>query len=223
MVTKLTITPCDVDKKGNVTGVRKGEKFEVMLNPSSYTHGYEVSYNEKMALGKSAPQPKYNKSGKEKINFDIVLDGTGVVPTSGTGSDVKGRVEKLNGTVYKYVGTHHQPNTVQLLWGSLIFYGRLETLSVEYTLFKPSGEPLRAKVKLAFIGYVGPTEEALKANKSSPDLTHLVEVKAGDSLPLLCFRIYNDSAYYLEVAKFNGITNFRNIKPGTRLNFPPLR
>lgn len=225
MAKKLTITPCDIDDKGNITGARKSESIEVMLNPSGYTHGYEVCYNNQMALGQSSPQPKYKNSGKEKVNFDIVIDGTGVVPVpdSEKGIDVKTRVNSLNDTVYRYVGTHHQPNTLQLLWGSLLFYGRLSSMSVEYTLFKPSGEPLRAKVKLAFVGYVSSTEEALKANKSSPDLSHIVDVKAGDSLPLLCFRIYKNSAYYLEVAKSNGITNFRDIRPGTKLRFPPLR
>lgn len=217
MVTKLIISPCDVDESGSVT-VKKN-KFEVMLNPASYTHGYEICYNQKKAMGQSAPQPKFQHSGGEKVNFDIVMDGTGV---AGTG-EVKTQVQNLNNIVYKYDGSNHQPNLVRLLWGSLIFFGRLTSMSVSYTMFKPSGEPLRAKVQLAFIGYVGSNEEALKANRSSPDLTHLVEVKAGDTLPLLCFRIYKNSAYYLEIARINGITNFRNIRPGTRLNFPPLR
>jgi len=219
MVTKLTISPCDIDEKGNVTV--KSKKFEVMLNPSGYTHGYEICYNEKKAMGQSAPQPKFQHVGGEKVNFDIVLDGTGVVP--GKRPDVKTQIQQLNGIVYQYDGNNHQPDLVRLLWGSFIFFGRLTSMSAEYTLFKPSGEPLRAKVKLAFAGYVSSNEAALKANKTSPDLTHLVEVKAGDTLPLLCFRIYKNSAYYLDVAKANGITNFRDIQPGTRLNFPPVQ
>jgi len=48
-------------------------------------------------------------------------------------------------------------------------------------------------------------------------------VKAGDTLPLLCHRVYKDSTYYLDIARINGITNFRNIRPGMRLKFPPLK
>ena len=66
-------------------------------------------------------------------------------------------------------------------------------------------------------------EEALRANRSSPDLSHIIEVKAGDNLPMLCYQVYKDSAYYLDVARVNGITNFRDIRPGTKLHFPPLR
>jgi nucleoid-associated protein YgaU len=66
-------------------------------------------------------------------------------------------------------------------------------------------------------------EEALRANRSSPDMSHLIEVKAGDTLPLLCYRVYRDSSYYLEVARQNKLTDFRDLKPGSKLHFPPLR
>jgi hypothetical protein len=34
-------------------------------------------------------------------------------------------------------------------------------------------------------------------------------------------RIYGDSKYYLEVAKINGLINFRQLIPGQELFFPP--
>ena len=89
-------------------------------------------------------------------------------------------------------------------------------------MFKPSGEPLRARVQLGFIGFMSKEEEALRANRSSPDMSHLIEVKAGDTLPTLCYRVYKDSSYYLEVARVNNMTDFRDIKPGSKLLFPPL-
>lgn len=156
----------------------------------------------------------------------MVIDGTGVVnlPIAGVGSpDVKTQIEQLNTIVYKYDGENHEPNQIRLLWGSLKFFGRLESMSVEYTLFKPSGEPLRAKVNLSFTGFLSKEEAALKANKSSPDLSHIVEVKAGDTLPLLCYRVYKDSSYYTEVAKINKLIDFRHLTPGSTLHFPPLR
>ena len=110
-----------------------------------------------------------------------------------------------------------------VLWGSQIFVGRLTSMKVDATLFKASGEPLRAKLDLEFKSYVSSEEEALRANRSSPDMSHLVEVRAGDTLPLLCYRIYRDSSYYLEVARYNNLTDFRDLEPGRKLHFPPLR
>jgi len=222
---KLTISPCTVDDSGNVS-VSGGDSFEVMLNPSSYNHVYTIGYNKKETQGQLGSDTKFKGIQPEKIDFEIVIDGTGVVnlPIPGKGSpDVKTQIKQLTEIVYKYDGSNHEPNHVRLLWGSLIFFGRLESMTVDYSLFKPSGEPLRAKIKMSFTGFMSKEEEALRANRSSPDLSHMIEVKAGDTLPMLCYRIYKDPSYYVEVALANGITNFRDIRPGSKLHFPPLR
>ena len=56
----------------------------------------------------------------------------------------------------------------------------------------------------------------------SPDLTHIRTVQSGDTLPLLAKAMYGSSRYYLVVAEANGLDDFRNLKPGTKLFFPPL-
>jgi len=136
---------------------------------------------------------------------------------------VKTQIGNLKGVIYKYDGNEHEPRIVRLLWGSLSFIGRLQSMSVQYTLFKPGGEPLRAKISLSFINYMSNAEESLRADRRSPDLTHVVEVRAGDTLPLLCYRIYKDCSYYTEIARINNITSFRDLQPGVKLSFPPLR
>ena len=106
--------------------------------------------------------------------------------------------------------------------GTIIFFGRLDAMSVRYTLFKPSGAPLRARVELSFVGTMSKKEGELVSNKSSPDLSHTVTVVEGDTLPLLCDRIYSDPSYYPDVARFNNLSDFRRLQPGQRLHFPPL-
>lgn len=39
----------------------------------------------------------------------------------------------------------------------------------------------------------------------------------------LCFRIHGTCAPYLAVAAVNGLTDVRQLEPGTKLLFPPLR
>ena len=215
---RLKISPCTVEG-GSIT-VEGSKSFEVMLNPSSYTHEYSIKYNSATGQGKSGSDTKFNKIEPEKVNFKIMLDGTGVVEAK---QDVKTQVKSITDIVYKYNGENHEPQHVRLLWGSMLFYGRLKTLQVEYTLFKPSGEPLRATLNLSFSGFMTEEEESAVANRSSPDLSHQITVKAGDTLPALCNQIYKDSSYYTDVARINNITNFREIKPGSVLQFPPLR
>ncbi len=220
MAKKLTITPWNLDKTGTKTSLKKSQAFEVTLNPSDYKSVNGLKYSNVIYKGKTGDTPKFVATADEKLSFSIVIDNTGVVPDS---RDVQETLKDLRKVCYDFVGTKHEPNVVQISWGGMIFDGRLTSISTDYTLFKPNGEPLRAKVELSFIDYLSVKESEAITKKSSPDLTHLVEVQAGDSLPLLCQKIYQDSSYYLEVAKINGITNFRNIKPGMKLNFPPLR
>lgn len=218
-LTKLTICPISVAADGTISP-DKSDTFDVQLNPSQFSHDYSISYDQTKTLGQLASNLKFSAIKPSKVSFEILLDNTGVVKGS---SDVQARIEKLNKIVYTYNGENHEPNHVRLLWGSFLFNGRLETMSMTYTLFSPNGQPLRAKITMSFLGFMSPQEEARRANRSSPDMTHSILFKAGDSLPLLCHRIYNDAGHYAYVARINNMTNFRDIPAGTRIVFPPLR
>ncbi len=218
---KLSISPCKIDRSGNVT-VEENKKFEAMLNPASYEEKESIAYNEEKALGSCESDRNFSVTNPRELSFNIIIDGTGVVTPSGK-PDVKSQIDELNDIVYKYQGDKHEPNHVRLLWGSLIFFGRLDSMTINYTLFAPGGTPLRADVSMTFSSFLTAKEEALLTNKKSPDMTHIVTIKAGDTVPHLCYRIYGDGAYYKQVARINKLTNFRDLKPGTELRFPPLR
>ncbi len=218
--TQLTLTRCTVRPEGTIT-VEAGVSFTAMVNPAELTHEHSITYNTRPTLGQVGSDAKFSSINPDRLKFSIVLDGTGVVPGS-AGADVKTLLLQLNQVVYTYVSTQHEPSHVRVLWGTIIFFGRMDAMSVRYTLFKPSGDPLRARVELSFLGTMSKKEGELVSNKSSPDLSHSVLVREGDTLPLLCDRIYNDSSYYPEVARFNNLGDFRALTPGQRLHFPPL-
>ncbi len=222
--TRLTLTRYDVGTDGTVT-IDRSSTFTLMLNPAEFTHESSISYNTKKTLGQIGSDTKFSAVNPDKIRFSVVFDGTGAVAPAtpqGTVPDVKDQISDLRAVVYDYVGEEHEPSHVRLLWGALIFFGRLESMSVQYTLFKPSGDPLRARVEMGFVGSMSKSEEQLTANRSSPDLSHRVLVKEGDTLPLLCNAIYGDPSYYPEVARKNGLVEFRRLRAGDWLDFPPL-
>ncbi|MTV36321.1 CIS tube protein [Duganella radicis] len=217
----LKISGCSVSKSGKISVDGSRPVFKALINPSGYDHECSVRYSKNESLGQSGDEAKFHAVQPEKLSLKaLVLDGTGAVP--GSKLPVKQQVESLRNTVYAYVGTKHETPIVQVVWGSLMFYGRAESLKFEYTLFAPNGEPLRAKTSLSFVEYQSAAEEVKQKSASSPDLTHLVLVKAGDTLPLLCERIYRDPLYHLEVARVNGLTLPRQLEPGMSLRFPPL-
>jgi hypothetical protein len=231
----LLITRVD-DPGTNKVDVNESNTFQAMLNPSDFSRTRGIEYNMKNALGASYINPKFSRMGIDRATFAVVLDNTGVVPPMMNAAsnlprgrrrktqrvEVEDQIKKLRDIVFKYNGKEHEPNHVQLLWGALIMFCRLESMSVKYTLFKPSGMPLRAKIDLKFMGYTKGVAADAADKTSSPDLTHIVVVREGDTLPLLCNQIYKDPAYYLEVARFNQLDDFRRLEPGVELRFPPL-
>jgi hypothetical protein len=222
--TKLTIQACSLDSNGSPTA--DGAKFEAVINPESYKREHGINYNKDTAEGKLAPELKFSHYNEEKISFDFVIDGTGVADAVNmirSPKEVKAQIKALKDIAYTYDGSMHQPKPVKLSWGPMSFWGRLTSMSVNYTLFKSDGSPLRAKVSLSFSEYVSPVEESKRAARSSPDLSHTRVVKAGDTLPLLCHEIYRDSSLYTYIARENNLTDFRNIPSGTRLSFPPIQ
>jgi hypothetical protein len=221
---KLTIFKCNI-----VAGMPKpddSKKFEVMLNPTSYKQNKTVSYCKEEAIGEVESDPSFYAVNPKKLDFSIIIDGTGVVnlPIPGVGSpDVQTKIDQLNKIVYEYKGDKHEPNRLMLVWSSLKFFGRLESMTINYTLFAPGGKPLRAEIGLSFVSFLTAEQEEKIKNKNSPDMSHIVTIKAGDTLPDLCYRIYGDGTYYMQVARKNKLTHFRALSPGTTLIFPPLR
>lgn len=220
---QLTITRVEVADDGSMT-IDRAHSFTAMLNPSDFKHRREIRYNTRATLGQVGSDTRFSAVQPDTVTFSLLLDGTGVVPVRAedANKEVADHVKALHDVVYKYDGEEHEPDHVRLLWGTLILYGRLQSMSIQYTMFKPSGDPLRAKVDLEFVGFMSTREAELAANRSSPDLSHLVEVRDGDTLPLLCSRIYGDPGYYPEVARHNNLGGFRTLRPGMRLHFPPL-
>ncbi|MNC90288.1 hypothetical protein D3C83_63700 [compost metagenome] len=82
--------------------------------------------------------------------------------------------------------------------------------------------PLRAVITASFSDNSDDQTRVAIAQDQSADLTHSRLVKAGDTLPLLCYQIYGDPGLYVKVARANRLDDFRNLIPGERIIFPPL-
>ena len=136
--------------------------------------------------------------------------------------DVMKELEDFKNLVYAFYGGMHRPRQLLLTWGSLALSCVLTSLNYRFTLFKPDGTPLRAIAACSFCESIPDAERVRKENPNSPDLTHLRDVREGDTLPLLANDIYGTPQLYLEVARANKLINFRRLRAASRLSFPPL-
>jgi len=213
---------------------KTGQEYEVIVNPENYSISYETIINGNDAQGSSLPLLQYNQQSSQILSFKFLFDGTGVlkkgnmagVAVPGLPSkkpDVVKEIDDFKKAVYDFRSDNHQPPFVQLQWGPLLFNCVLTKMDISFKLFRPDGWPLRAEAQCTFRSAIDKNKMEEIKNKKSPDLTHSVVVVEGDTLPLLCYRQYGDSKYYYEVARFNGLTDIKQLTPGIKLLFPPLK
>lgn len=201
-----------------------GNSFTMMVNPADYDEKKEIRYNKDEAMD-GGNIPTYQGYQDETLVLDFMIDATGVLTKAGDanfGKTIPELLADIEETVYKYVGDTHEPPYLKVEWGTLNFEGRLKSMDVKYVMFAPSGLPVRAKVNMTFLKYVDEATQQRQKSKSSPDLSHLVTVKAGDTLPQLCRRIYKSAVYCTDIARINELDGFRRLEPGIQLLFPPL-
>jgi hypothetical protein len=199
-------------------------EFNTLMNPETYRIRYEVSQNQNQAQGTSSTAPRFNKTLPEDLQLDFIFDRSGVLKgfADENGVGIIDDIEKFKKIVLDYNGNQHKPNYLVISWGSLLFKGSLKDMEITYKLFKPDGTPIRANIHATFKGFIEDNLRVARENNNSPDLTHIRVVGEGDTLPLMTFRIYGDSKYYLEVAKANKLVNFRKLTPGQQIFFPPI-
>lgn len=212
----LTLWACDENFNKKAM-----EYYSAMLNPESVKWNRRIEYNDEQGPGTSATSQKYKFTPNDELSFEMVIDCTGVVDSGRT--DMFREIADLERVVYNYNGGIHRPNFVKLEWGKLVFNSVLKSFDTTYTLFKPDGSPLRARVSLSFGEYITPKQRKKKEQQQSPDVSHLVSVTEGDTLPQLCEKVWQSPEMYIQVARFNGLNKFRQLIGGQTLTFPPIQ
>ncbi|MGB4850367.1 MAG: LysM peptidoglycan-binding domain-containing protein [Saprospiraceae bacterium] len=213
----------EAETGGKAEAKKNNALFEALINPESYTHEYKLKYADSaQGQGTSGQEMKYEKTEPQEITFEFLFDNTGIIDGKPRES-IAEELKKFKAILIEFQGDAHQPNVIKLVWGdSAIFVGRVLELSITYKLFSPNGSPLRAVAKVKFKSSVEEKKRAAKENRKSPDLTHIRTVKAGDTLPLMCMKVYGEPRFYLQVAEKNKLGNFRDLKPGLEILFPPI-
>jgi hypothetical protein len=217
-----------------------GKDFSILINPSGFSFSRKNELNQDSEMGTSDSNLKYVRTLPSELKLEFLFDGTGVTKDN-SGNKLINKIKEGLGkrdpfskkavddqiaefyvATGNYNGSIHKPYNVIVIWGEFEYKGMLSEFTVDYKMFNNDGTPLRAIGKATFSGAISKELAEKTVKTSSPDLTHKRTVQDGDTLPLMTEKIYGDSKYYLEVAKVNGLINFRQLIPGQELFFPPL-
>jgi hypothetical protein len=211
-----------------------GEPYTFQVNPETYNYKYQLEYAQDQAPGTSGTPLKYFRQVPNEWNFDILIDGTGVIKNASAldisllGSvsppDVQAEVDTLKSIVLDFNGEVHRNQFLKISWGSRdVFKGTLVSLDLNYKLFKTDGSPLRVVAKLQLREWIDPEQRIREEDASSPDITHERIFGGSDRFAQMTYKLYNDPSWYIDVAAANELNSFRRIAIGTRIKFPPLQ
>ncbi len=196
--------------------------YKALINPETYTIDIKYEFEQSQGQGTTSTEGPFKLKLPEEMSFEFLFDNTGIIDGKPNKDGIGTAIAQFRQFLMEYDGNTHQPRFFKFVWGTDLFKGRCSGLNINYKLFNPDGTPIRAVCKVTLKQVTAEELRVLQENNSSPDLTHFRVVNKGDTLPWMCYKIYGDSKYYLQVAKVNKLTNFRNLETGQEIFFPPL-
>ncbi|HEX2095361.1 MAG TPA: LysM peptidoglycan-binding domain-containing protein [Longimicrobiaceae bacterium] len=200
---KATITP-------------KGERpIRVLFNPTQYSLDQANTLAEVGVPGLSAPILQYVRGNGRTLSMELFFD------TYEERSDVREHTDRIYGLL-NIRGPLHRPPVCTFTWGSFSFQCVLERVGGRFTLFLPSGRPVRATLSVSFKEFVEVEVLVRNPPTESADHAKTYVVRRGDTLSSIAAAEYGDPAAWRPIAEANRIANPRLLAPGTRLALPAV-
>jgi nucleoid-associated protein YgaU len=207
-----------------------GTVIKAMYNPERYTVNKSVQYAEIGIPGLDSPVLQFVRGQNERVTMDLFFDTT----DQGMANDVQD-VRKLTKDLYNLLKINsetHAPPRAWIVWGDggqFTSYGSsitpwvvLESLSEEFTLFNPSGIPLRARVSTTWREAWTIEEQLQETPRHSADRTKVRRVLRGETLSYVAGSLYGDPRQWRALADANSLDDPRRLSPGLVLKVPPL-
>ncbi len=213
------------DLKGNGTD----SKVTFLFNPNEFTIERTNQYSEKQFPGMPSSTFQFIKGGARTLTMNLFFD------TYEKGQDVRSLTDKITGWDSASSGgivapkglmdidsELHTPPICFFVWGSFIFRCIIENVTKKFTMFLPSGVPVRATLNVRLKEYKDEETQLKEASFESADRTKVWHVKQGDTLWLIAAQEYGDPSLWRPIADKNNIYNPRSLKIGSDLVIPPL-
>ncbi len=226
-------------EKAKLEVEKEGGSYEipVQFNPGEYNISDSVQYSEKNIPGTAGPITQFISGAASTLNLSLIFDTydtpesgirniagdktavTDLSPTSPTD------VSKLVGKVANLLTIHgqlHRPPLVTFRWGTLHFKGVITEMKQNYTMFMPSGMPVRARVELTFKSVFDPAEKKRESPFESPDRTKFRTIHQGEQLWNYATKEYGDPEQWRVIASHNDMMNPLDIYPGMVIKLTAL-
>ncbi len=198
--------------------VEGGDTIECAFNPESYTVSKSNVWSYKPTQGKDLPDPEFGGGLPMIYRLSLLLDTS----LGEVGKSVK---DQANALMQAMHGSGSAPKFITFSWGSVSLPKAAPmSISINYALFHPNGEPMRAFVELE----LGQAEQLTPTGKAQNPTTRGVAglgahtVRDGDSLPSVAFEAYGDPTRWRVLAEANAVDDPLRLQRGSMLAIPRI-
>ncbi|WP_447602810.1 CIS tube protein [Nitrospira sp. Nam80] len=201
-------------------------RIPVQFNPSEYTLAKAAQIAEIAIPGIDSPILQFVRGQTQTLSMELFFDTTQDGMGEGAVTDVRTKTEPVYQLV-KIQPKTHAPPRIRFYWGmGLSFRAIIESIQQKFTLFNPAGVPLRATLTVSFKEYQTLEEQLTRLNLQSADHSKKRLVKRGETLSLIAYREYGDTAQwrriYEEPANAEVVQNPRRLIPGSQITIPAI-
>ena len=206
-----------------------GNTVECAFNPQSYTVSKTNIWNFKPTTGTDLPDGEFGGGLPRRTNLNLLLDVSLLAPDQSV-KDTCNKLLKMMETDGGGGGGGSAPPFVTFRWGSVDLPKAVPvSITIQYVLFHPNGEPIRATVDLELAqAEKASTASSGTGNQPQNPTTRarhglkVHRVRDGDSLPSIAYDNYGDPTRWRPIAEVNGIDDPLRLRSGTELTIPKL-
>jgi Contractile injection system tube protein/LysM domain len=209
--------------------IEGGEPIECAFNPTSYSVSKTNIWNFKPTTGVDLPDGEFGGGLPRRTNISLLLDVSLLAPDQSV-KDASNKLLKMMETEGAGGGGGAAPPFVTFRWGSVDLPKSVPvSITIQYVLFHPNGEPIRATVDLelaqaekASTASSGGGNQAQNPTTRAQRGLRVHQVRDGDSLPSIAQDAYGDPTRWRTIAEANHIDNPLKLRRGTELTIPGL-
>jgi nucleoid-associated protein YgaU len=191
--------------------------FSVEFNPTELTFSKAGQIAEIAIPGLDAPILQFVRGQSETVKLDLFFDVTDTEVAD---------VRDLTTPFYQLVKAQprtHAPPRIRFIWGvGLSIRAIVESVERKFTLFDPTGIPLRAQLTVSLREYKTLEEQLAELNLQSSNHTKQRVVLEGDTLASIALAEYGGAGEWRRIADLNSVRDPMNPRPGSVVEVPPI-
>jgi len=215
------------------------EGIKALFNPNSYSISKSVTWSaptpstgagagaggqqQPTVVTTNAPVLSFGGGGSRSLSLELFFDVAEMVGATPPVKDVRELTNKI--VALTMIDPEVQrPPTCEVSWGTqpkdsdFPFIGVVSSLTQRFTLFRETGEPIRAYLSVVFTEFLDPE---VSQRGTDPEMTTRV-VKRGDTLSAISADVYRDPARWRVIAEANGLDDPRSLAIGATLRIPKV-